>query len=166
MQPRSLAAALVIALAALLTIFPSLALATTYTDTVSGIELFATPSLGVFAGTATGSLPGTWLATVQHTPLSPNATITGGKFTLSTVLGASTARVTGSFGSGNVTFLAQDPGCGKQSYAVNGGLINVGVGGGTGTGSFLATLVHYRKILFGTCIPYFATVTGTVTLDF
>ena len=58
--------------------------AQSYTDTVSGHEYYATSTDGKFAGTATGSLPGTWNADVQHTTLciscSTTATITGGSF--------------------------------------------------------------------------------------
>jgi hypothetical protein len=62
------------------------AAATTYTDTISGYEYYATSTDGKFAGTASGPLPGSWVADVQHTPLclscATTATITGGSFSL------------------------------------------------------------------------------------
>ena len=65
---------LTISLAVTLAGIPQVALAaTTYADTVAGRELFATPTLGIFAGTATGQLPGSWYAAVQHTPLDVGA---------------------------------------------------------------------------------------------
>src|SRR3954471_21843014 len=51
-------------------------------DSVQGLEIFATPTQGVFVGNANGDLPGHWKAVVNHTQLSPNATITGGRFRL------------------------------------------------------------------------------------
>jgi hypothetical protein len=36
----------------------------------------------------------------------------------------------------------------------------------TGSGTFQGWLVHHRRSIFGRCVTYFATVTGTVTLTF
>ncbi len=158
---------LTISLAVTLASIPQVALAaTTYTDTVAGRELFATPTLGVFAGTATGQLPGSWYATVQHTPLSQSATITGGSFALSTSIKGEPATVKGTFIDGSVVQTGGFTGCVNQTYAVNGTLTNVGVGGGDGTGTFVVTLTHYRTTFFGYCVTYKAIVVGSVTLTF
>lgn len=58
-------------MAALLTALP--ALAQTYLDTASGNETMATSAQGWFSGNATGNLPGSWSATIIHTPLAPCA---------------------------------------------------------------------------------------------
>jgi hypothetical protein len=34
--------------------------------------------------------------------------------------------------------------------------------GTSGPATFTATLTHYRTFLFGTCVTYFATVTGSL----
>jgi hypothetical protein len=38
--------------------------------------------------------------------------------------------------------------------------------GGTGSGTFSATLTHFRHRVFGICITYAASVNGTLTLSF
>lgn len=167
MKLRSLlfALALSVAFAAV----PQLALAAemTYNVPVAGREIFATPTLGVFVGIASGvDLPGHWSAVVEHDPLSPNAEITGGRFALATRLGGEPATVTGTFSGGTVTQTGGLTGCQKQTYAVEGTLENVGPGGGSGTGTFSAVLTHLRTSLFGRCVTYGARVVGTVTLTF
>jgi hypothetical protein len=158
-----LSSTLALALAAI----PQLALAaTTYTDTIVGREFFATSTIGGFAGTAAGDLPGSWFAVVEHTPLSTDATITGGEFALSTTIAGQAGTVTGTFSGGTVTQTGGVTGCQNQTYAVEGTLENVGPGGGTGTGTFSATLTHLRTVFFGRCITYGARVAGTVTLTF
>lgn len=170
---RKLVVALAFAL--ILSTVPQIALAAdpiTYTDAVFGRELFATPTLGVFAGTATGllpgSLPGSWSAYIWHTPLSTSApaTITGGSFSLATTISGSAATVRGTFSKGTVTQTTVDATCTNQTYDVLGTLAQVGVGGGTGTGTFSATLTHYRARVWGFCVTYKATVVGTVVLIF
>jgi hypothetical protein len=86
---------------------PSLAsAATTYTDAVNGYEYYATSTDGKFAGTASGMLPGNWNADVRHTALcsscTPTATITGGSFSLATILNSIPTLVTGTFVGGTV----------------------------------------------------------------
>jgi len=50
---------------------------------------------------------------------------------------------------------------------VYGALSNVGVNGGSGSGSFSATLTHYRtNVWFAGCVVYAASVSGTVSLTF
>jgi hypothetical protein len=143
------------------------AAATTQTDTVKGTEVGFTSTQGSFAGYASGDRPGTWEATINHTVLSPNATITSGTFTLYTVIGWSVKPVNGTFAyGGSVVQTYQATGCGIQRYAVRDKLVNVGVNGGTGTGYVSATLTHYRTSVLGHCVAYSATITGTVTLTF
>jgi hypothetical protein len=167
--PRML---LVVALAALALCAPVGALAAqTYNDTISGIEYFATSTEGRFAGTAAGALPGNWNADVQHTPLclscTPTATITGGSVLLATVLGSSPTVITGTFTGGSVQVLNAGANCTNQTFAVNGALGSVGPWfGGSGSGTFTATLTHYRYSIFGRCITYSASVAGTLTLSF
>lgn len=150
-----------------LSTIPQLALAATYADAVSGFEIFATPTLGVFTGRAAGSLPGAWTAAVVHTPLSAApAVITGGSFTLLSGSGADAIAVRGTFSGGSVTQTSGSTGCVNQTYDVVGALSGVGPGGGTGTGTFAATLTHFNIAFFGHCITYRATVNGSVTLSF
>jgi hypothetical protein len=138
-----------------------------YSDPVNGAETAATSTEGTFAGYATGSLPGYWTAVIDHTKLSPNATITGGSFSLNTYFNGSLVRVVGTFTGGTVVLEKPSTGCSNQHYGVSGFLGNVGVNStGSGTGSFDVTLTHYRTSVFGYCVTYSATVSGSLTLDF
>jgi hypothetical protein len=143
----------------------------TYTDTITGHEYFFTSTDGRFAGRASGDLPGYWNADVQHTPLcascTPTATITGGTFELATTLDGSYALVTGDFTSGSVQVMNPGADCTNQTFAVDGNLGNVGPWyTGSGTGTFSATLTHYRTRIFGSCITYAASIAGTLSLTF
>ena len=83
------------------------------------------------------------------------ACITGGRFSLS---GRTT--IAGSFGDGSITPISgrPTPPCtSKVRYGVTGDLDLTG----GGAAAFTAVLTHYQVQLFGTCVPYFATVTGT-----
>ena len=143
----------------------SVAAAATYPDSVSGYEYAATSTQGRFAGAAPGALPGAWSATVDHTPLGTAATITGGDIYLATYLDGVPALVTGHFTGGTVRQLSGFTGCTDQQYAVNGSVGNVGVGpAGTGSGAFAGTLTHHRTKIFGHCVIYSATITGSLTL--
>jgi hypothetical protein len=140
---------------------------TTRTDTVKGTEIAYTSTQGTFTGYATGDLPGSWTAVIDHTVLSPDATITGGSFTLVTVIHWIPRTVKGTFAAGgSVTRFYREPGCGIQKYAVTDDLVNVGVGGGSGSGHVTATLTHYRHSVLGHCVAYAATIAGTVALTF
>ena len=131
---------------------------------VSGIETsLPTNNTSTFAGAALGSGgdAARWRASVQHQALSncpfgsgKSCAITGGTFSLSSLDGAHLA---GAFvnGQGSVTPISQAPGCGKQVFGVRGALAT-----SAGPAVFAATLTHYRIPLFGTCIPYFATITN------
>lgn len=155
----------VLAATATLAIGPGLAsAATTYTDSVTGYEYAATSTQGSFAGTASGDLPGYWKATVVHTAL-PDASITGGDFYVATYLNGTATTVTGDFTGGTVKQVSGFTGCVNQQYAVNGDLGNVGFSStGTGDGTFTGTLTHYRAKIFGYCVTYSASITGTLTL--
>ena len=163
MGKRKVLLALVLALA--LAAAPQAALAASYTDSIVGVEIYATSTLGVFTGSASGDLPGAWYAAVQHTPLSGSpqtATITGGSFKLRTTDGETT--VLGAFTGGSVTQTGGFSDCANQTYAVIGDLAISAPA--TGTGSFSAVLTHYRAIIFGRCVTYAASVVGQVTLDY
>ncbi len=159
--------ALPLALALTLMLVTIATATTTYNDSISGFEYFATSTVGSFAGTASGDLPGTFDVHVVHTALTTTATITGGTFTLYTVIENAPAVATGNFvNGGTVTQIDKNThGCRAQHYAVSGALANVTVNGaGAGTGSFTATLTHYRTRIDGECITYFASISGGVSL--
>jgi hypothetical protein len=157
-----------LSLAILLTL-PGTALAATVSDSYSirGAEYYATSTQGRFAGTATGSTgdAATWQATVNHTPLTDTATITGGTARLAT---SRLVVVRGEFSGGDVALIERAPGCSWETFAVSGKLVDVtrSDSGATGTGKFKATLKHYRAWLFGSCRTYSATVRGTIELNF
>lgn len=143
----------------------------TYQDAISGHEYYFTSTDGRFAGTASGALPGAWSADVRHTALClichPTATITGGSFSLVTVLHSVPTLVTGVFTGGTVQVTNVGANCTNQTFDVEGVLGNVGPGHvGTGTGLFSSTLTHHRHRIFGVCITYAASVSGTLTLNF
>ena len=145
--------------------------AQTYSDTISGHEYFATSTDGKFAGRASGALPGYWNADVEHTPLcascTPTATITGGTFEVATTLNGSYALVTGDFVGGAVQVTNAGANCTNQTFTVDGDLGNVGSWySGSGSGTFSATLTHYRARVFGSCITYAASIAGTLSLTF
>jgi hypothetical protein len=125
-----------------------------------GVEVYATATRGVFTGTtwAADDL-GNWYAIVDHTVFDAarTATITGGSFDLN----GYRRDVSGTFNSGGTVLLrSADPGCGGEVFDVDGTLTLAG----GGSGVFDATLVHYRTPIFGRCITYGATVSGTVAL--
>jgi hypothetical protein len=152
--------------AGVLFISPAAAIgATTSSDSVIGLEYAATSTQGRFVGIASGALPGAWSLTVDHTPLRTSAAITGGDFHLATRLDGTLTAVTGDFTRGTVRQLSGFTGCASQRYAVNGVLGDVGPGSaGRGTGTFAATLTHYRTTIFGHCVTYSASVSGSLSL--
>ena len=153
---------------ALLVAAPTAVAAQTYSDTVSGYEYAFTSTDGKFAGSASGSLPGAWNADVQHTPLclscTPTATITDGSFSLATTHNDVPALVSGAFVGGTVQVTNPGASCTNQTFAVHGILGNVGWSPGSGSGTFNATLTHYRRSIFGRCVSYSASVRGTLSL--
>ena len=53
----------------------------------------------------------------------------------------------------------------SQRYAVNGVLGDVGSASvRRGTGTFAATLTHYRTTIFGHCVTYAASISGSLSL--
>jgi hypothetical protein len=162
----------VAALATLAMLVPATqASAAGYSDAIHGTEYFATSTEGRFAGVAGGSLPGTWNVDVVHTPLclscAPTATITSGSFELVTAVNALPTIVDGIFSGGLVQVVNPGSNCTNQTFLVNGILAGVhSSAGGNGTGTFDVTLTHYRASIFGRCITYGATVSGTLALSF
>jgi hypothetical protein len=139
--------------------------ATTFSDSISGYEYAATSTQGRFVGVASGALPGAWSVTADHTPLGTSATINGGDFYLATRMDGTLATVTGDFTGGTVRQLSGFTGCVDQRYAVNGVLSDVGSGSAaSGAGTFTATLTHYRTEIFGYCVTYSASVSGSLSL--
>lgn len=136
---------------------------TTYTDSVIGLQVGVTATSSTFAGKATGDLPGLWKVVVQRTPLTPHGTITGGSFSLWTLLAGVPTRVSGTFAPGG-SIVQTDPGagCTNQRYAVNGALTNVAVGSATGgSGAFVVQLTHHRAFIpFLGCVTYAGSVAG------
>jgi hypothetical protein len=168
MNPRRLIIPLVAALA--LVAPATAAAAQTYSDTISGYEYAFTSTDGKFAGTASGALPGSWNADVQHTPLclscTPTATINGGSFSLATTHNGIPAVVSGAFVGGTVQVMKVGSHCSNQTFAVNGILGSVGWwSSGSGTGTFIATLTHYRHSVFGICVTYGASIKGALSLS-
>jgi len=138
----------------------------TYRFTVSGTEVSATSTTGRFVGTASGRALGAWYAEVVHDPLSGPANTqvnirSGGSFGMALAQAEPASVVSGQFSGGTIT--VKDPGahCTDQVYTVDGSLRNVSV---AGTGHFVATLTHHRRLVLGRCWLYAATVGGTVTL--
>jgi hypothetical protein len=156
----------VVAAAAALFVSPASAIAAaTSSDSISGYEYAATSTQGRFVGIASGALPGAWSVTVDHTPLGTSATITGGDFHLATRLDGTLTAVTGDFTGGTVSQLSGFTGCVNRRYAVNGVLGDVGFGSaGSGIGTFVVTLTHYRTKVFGHCVTYSASVSGSLAL--
>lgn len=164
-----LAAAL--ALGATLILAVNAAASTTYMEWIHGSELpYATTTEGRFVGEATGSFNGTWYIDVRHDPLWYSTVyITGGTFSLSTIVDGWPGDIEGTFDwhGGTVKQISGFWGCSNQQYRVSGSLSNVGVDGGSGTGYFSATLTHYRANRWWVgCVVYSASVSGTVSLDF
>jgi hypothetical protein len=141
------------------------ATAPTYSDPISGFEYTAAATQGSFAGAALGAVPGAWSATVDHTPLGTSAMITGGDFSLATYRDDALTTITGHFTAGTIQQLSGFTGCVNQRYAVNGMLGDVGFRtAGSGTGTFAATLTHYRTKIFGYCVTYSASISGSLSL--
>jgi hypothetical protein len=168
---RKPALSLVLAVIATLIMAVSAAASATATESITGTELpNATATEGQFVGSADGTFDGTWFIDVVHQDLSHHpAFITGGSFRLETIINAWPAGIRGSFvpWGGSVTQISGFTGCTNQRYTVSGLLSNVGIGGGTGHGSFTATLTHYRtNVWWVGCVIYAASVSGSVSLTF
>jgi hypothetical protein len=165
------ALSIALALAASLVMSVTAAASSTYTEWIHGSELpNATPTEGQFVGEATGSFAGAWYIDVRHQDLSHHpAYITGGSFRLNTVVNGWPDAIHGSFTPwhGTVAQLSGFTGCTNQRFYVQGELSQVGLDNGTGSGTFSATLTHYRaNVWFVGCVVYSASVSGSVSLTF
>jgi hypothetical protein len=155
----------IIALGLALAPLSAIASTRSYIESVHGVEIGlpqstqscpSTWSLSPFAGVAAGTLNGSFLISVCHTPIGlSGATIEGGVFTISN--GATT--VTGAFAPrGTVTPLSSHVTgslC-TQRYFVSGRLLP--------SGHFGGTLVHYGFWTGISCNVFFATISGNATL--
>jgi hypothetical protein len=134
---------------------------------IRGFEVAATSTVGTFVGTASGTDgdSAAWRAVVEHTPLTTQASVTGGNAQLVTSDGTT---VRGSFTGGKVKQLTGLTGCENQTYKVVGRLSDVRRSdtGEMGSGTFEAKLTHHRASILGRCIVYSATVRGTLSLSF
>jgi len=165
------ALSIALALGASLVMTVTAAASSTYTEWIHGGELpNATPTEGQFVGEATGSFAGTWYIDVKHQDLSHHpAYITGGSFRLNTVINGWPDAIHGSFTPwhGTVSQLSGFSGCTNQRFSVHGELYGVGPESENGSGTFSATLTHYRANLWLVgCVVYSASVSGSVSLTF
>jgi hypothetical protein len=139
----------------------------TYTYNASGVETgVPTDNTSPFAGAAVGTRGlALWNASVVHDPLDScgsTAIQPGGSFTLS---GTGGVHLAGSFTGGAVVAPAgfcgggATPPCTNESFAIDAFLtLN-----GTLSGEFKGTLTHFSTILGGSCVTYFATISGRLT---
>ncbi|MGZ5422762.1 MAG: hypothetical protein ACXWDF_11380 [Aeromicrobium sp.] len=143
--------------------------AVSHSYAINGIEVWATVTVGTFVGTATGSRgdKATWQAAIEHTPETiPSGRITGGYARLLT---SELTFINGRFTGGRLRLLDDGEGaCGDLTHKVRGKLGGVTRSDSSvvGTGLFVGRLVHYRVSVFGNCIPYAATASGTISLTF
>ena len=143
------------------------------TFTVIGYEYAFTSTLGCFAGAASGNAGdhGTWTACVQHDPLGSSPTyVDGGRLVMATSNSSGVPdAVSGSFAyhGGTITTINSGPNCTDQQYLVTGTLRDVATTTTSGgSGMFSVILTHYRASLFGRCIIYKASVSGTATFSY
>jgi hypothetical protein len=122
---------------------------------VQGAEVWASDTVGRFAGTASEPAPGAWRTTVVHTPLHGHAEITGGTWTLVAWVRGDARRVRGTFTAGTVDVTDVGRGCTDERFAV------VALGR---TAHVDVTLTHYRRRVLGRCVIYSASVDGTLTI--
>jgi hypothetical protein len=139
---------------------------------VNGVEIAFTATQGTFVGKALGNAGdrGAWKAVVDHTRLSSlPAAITGGSFRMTTVSASwtTTDAVAGTFTGGTINVVNPGLGCTNQTFAISGTLGSVATSTSSGgNGLFNVLLTHYRARLFGTCVTYSATVTGTASFTY
>ena len=144
---------------------PSTVLAAgTYSESIFGIETGFNPSpascqrneQSSFAGTAIGTLNGTFQISVCHTPVAPNAMITGGTYTVTN----QATTLTGNFvpgGSVTPVGLSNSGALCVQKYAVSGRL--------TPGGDFGGILTHVGFAANGSCSVFIAFITGTALIN-
>lgn len=162
-----------VAAAASLAALPAAAEAAPVSTTfqVQGAEIAFTSTRGTFVGRGLGNAGdrSTWKAVVDHTPLSSMpAAITGGSFSMTTL--SPTFRpdfVVGTFTGGTITVVNPGLGCTNQTFDVSGDVGSVRTSTTTGgSGSFDVVLTHYRTRIFGSCVTYGATVSGTASFAY
>jgi len=145
-------------LAALLVLAPAAAAAPAVTADIGGLEYAATDTEGRFGGAANGQVPGAWLATVVHDPVTEGVAvpITGGSFTLRSTQGD----VSGRFVRGEVVPLDDFFTCANQRFNVTGTLaLDSG-----GRGAFTVVLTHLLAQTDSGCHIYGAVVAGSLTV--
>ena len=138
------------------------------TYSLSGYEIWFTPSVGVFAGTGNGHAGdlSAWFSSIEHSQvISPSGTIIGGWATLYRLDGVS---ISGHFSGGTIVQTNDGAGCTAEWHSVTGELTGVRRSdtAALGSGEFQVTLVHHRAWLFGRCISYSASVSGSISLSF
>jgi hypothetical protein len=135
----------------------------------TGVEIWATSTVGTFAGSAEGARhdSATWQASIEHTvETQPQGYITGGYANLVT---SDLTRLHGDFTGGTLTLVSTGSGsCGNLTHDINGILDNVtrSDSGRVGRGSFVGTLIHYRAWVLGSCVIYSASASGRITVHF
>jgi hypothetical protein len=141
-------------------------------DSITGVEVAATSTRGTFVGAASGDLPGTWRAVVDHRPLprveGGHAAVTGGSFALTTASRGSTVVIRGALprSSTGITLLDAGAGCTDQTFRIRDRLIRVGPSGDRdGRGNLVAVLTHHRISVLGHCVTVGASVQGRVGLE-
>jgi hypothetical protein len=136
---------------------------------IVGAEVWATHTVGTFVGAAQGSSGdvASWVARIEHTvQTQPSGKITGGWATLYT---SELHRIHGRFSRGTLRLVDDGEGsCGDLRHTVKGKLVEVTRSDSKliGRGRLDAILIHYRVEILGMCIPYSASVNGSITLSF
>jgi hypothetical protein len=140
---------------------------------IVGYEYAFTSTVGSFGGSGHGNAneSAAWNARVEHDPLGSTPTyVNGGSFAITTLSSSGHADfATGDFvyHGGRITTLDPGAGCTNQRYRVTGALENVATTTTSGgSGSFAATLTHFRYSLLGHCVIYAARVSGTVSFSY
>jgi hypothetical protein len=156
-----------------LVVLPAAAVAAPASTTfqIRGAEIAFTSTRGTFVGYGSGNADegSAWKAVVDHTPLSSQpASITGGRFSMGTVsLAPSADFVVGTFTGGTITTINPGIGCTKQTFRVSGTVGNVSTSTTSGgTGLFDVVLTHHRMSVFGNCVTYAATVSGSASFAY
>jgi hypothetical protein len=162
-----------LALAALVEAGAATAAPASTTFAIVGYEYAFTSTVGSFAGTGLGNAgeSSAWNARVEHDQLGSTPTyVNGGLFAMTTrSTGGHLDFVSGTFANHGGTIRNLDPGtgCTNQRYLVTGTLEDVATTTTAGgSGSFSATLTHYRYSLFGHCVIYKARVAGMVSFSY
>jgi hypothetical protein len=140
---------------------------------IVGYEDAFTSTVGSIAGSGSGNAGdgAAWNARVEHDPLGSNPTyVNGGSVAMTTRSPAGHLDfVTGdvAYQGGTITTVDPGAGCSNPRYLVTGTLEDVATRTTSGgSGSFSATLTHYRYSLLGHCVIYKARVAGTVSFSY